>query len=842
MAEESLLEEQRENWGSRPGFVLAAIGSAVGLGNLWGFPYKVYSFGGGAFLIPYLIAMLLIGIPLLIAEFSLGHLTQRATPDAFARANRKFSFVGWWQIILSFVIITYYAVILAYCASFFGYSIQGIFAGKLPWAGEGIEGVKQAKQFFFEKYLNFNNSFELGRLQTHIVAALAITWAAMYLCIFRGVRLVGKIVMWTVPLPWLMLLILTIRGLTLDGAIQGLEYYLEPNWSKLADPTTWRWAFGQMFFSMSLAFGIMITYASFLHRKSDLNNNAAMIGLADMGTSFVAGLAVFATLGGMAFATQLAGAAVPVENVAKSGPSLAFVAFPYALAQLPHAAWFSALFFASLLLLGIDSAFSITECVLASVVDKTGWNRGKVLIGITLTGFAIGVLFCTQGGLSWLGSFDEFINGTWGITLTALLECFVLGWLFRISRLRDHANERSDWKIGRWWCWAIRLVIPVVLAALFTWSFFDGLKNPKGYAYKYEPDVQTLSLRVGTELPDRPVLTVQFVAEFNGEVEHTLRLDESDEKSLTAWRLAASTEAAEGLGQAIEPAGFKAESLRGKTLCFTTADVMPATAYAVRYRWASRAIRDPKAALPVAVDEEAQPKWMELTRLTTKSIRAGLSTGNFAGLCLMAVAPVLAIAIAALRFRRGEVKAIKVPYSDAKPRGGGIGLLAILIGLAGLAAMAVAFVQLLAVARALRAGTDVATVTPLIGTFPLALVYLFAGGAAGVIALLVGGVPVSAFERAQIKASMAPRLGAGIGILGIGVFAGLALAHAIVIAQFPIRPNVYDNELSGTSYIILACMLGLLVVGLGWCFYRALKAAGSQSQAVAQPAEKINQS
>ena len=110
---ETLLEEQRENWGSRAGFVLAAIGSAVGLGNLWGFPYKLYSYGGGAFLIPYVIAMLLIGIPLLIAEFSLGHLTQRATPDAFGRANRKFAFVGWWQIILSFVIITYYAVILA---------------------------------------------------------------------------------------------------------------------------------------------------------------------------------------------------------------------------------------------------------------------------------------------------------------------------------------------------------------------------------------------------------------------------------------------------------------------------------------------------------------------------------------------------------------------------------------------------------------------------------------------------------------------------------------------------------------------------------------------------------
>ena len=116
----------------------------------------------------------------------------------------------------------------------------------------------------------------------------------MYLCIFRGVKMVSKVVLLTVPLPWIMLLILTIRGLTLPGAARGLNFYLDPNWAELAKPETWRWAFGQMFFSMSLAFGVMITYASFLHRKSDINNNAAIIGLADIGTSFIAGIAVFA--------------------------------------------------------------------------------------------------------------------------------------------------------------------------------------------------------------------------------------------------------------------------------------------------------------------------------------------------------------------------------------------------------------------------------------------------------------------------------------------------------------------------------------------------------------------
>ena len=171
-----LLEEQRESWGTRGGFILAAIGSAVGLGNLWGFPYKLYSYGGGAFLIPYIIALFLVGIPIMILEFSIGHYTQRAAPDAFKRGHRRFEMVGWWGIILAFVIITYYPVILAYCFSFLWYSIVGIFTGgELPWAGEGIEGVENAKRFFNEVYLGKIEGPNLGSVRLNIVWPLIIT-------------------------------------------------------------------------------------------------------------------------------------------------------------------------------------------------------------------------------------------------------------------------------------------------------------------------------------------------------------------------------------------------------------------------------------------------------------------------------------------------------------------------------------------------------------------------------------------------------------------------------------------------------------------------------------------
>jgi len=478
-----LLEEQRESWGTRGGFVLAAVGSAVGLGNLWRFPYELYDHGGGAFLIPYIIAVFVIGVPMLILEFSLGHFTQRAAPDAFAHGHKRFEFVGWWSIMLGFIIISFYAVVLAWCFSFLYFSIQGIFAGgELPWAGVGLEGVKKAEDFFLKDYLGHAGSTALGPIRWHLFWPLLVTWVAMYLCIFKGVKIVGRLVLLTVPLPWLMLLVLTVRGLTLEGSMQGLAYYLNPTWSELARATTWRFAFGQAFFSLSLAFGgVMITYSSFLHRRSDLNNNAAIIGLADFATSFIAGLAVFSTLGGMAFVTAQAGHAVPIDQVVRGGAGLAFVVFPYALAQLPYSAWWGFIFFLTLVTLGIDSGFSITESILAAIVDKTGWKRRHVLPIMSLVGFAAGLVYITGGGLTWLETIGNFIDGTWGIAFLGLVECIVLGWLWRIDRLRRHANDRSDWHLGIWWDYLIRIGIPVILSALFVWSLYDDCTTKGGF-------------------------------------------------------------------------------------------------------------------------------------------------------------------------------------------------------------------------------------------------------------------------------------------------------------------------------------------------------------------------
>lgn len=470
-------------------FIMAAIGSAVGLGNLWAFPYKLYAGGGGAFLVPYFIAMLMIGLPLLIMEYAVGHWTQNSPPGAFGRILGRYRFVGWWLSVVAFVIITYYTVILGYSLVMLWDSILSIVnpARPIPWAG----GIDEAKNAFFNRMLNYEETFALSFPRPSVLIATLVSWGLIYLSLFKGVKWVSKVVLFTVPIPWIMLIILTLRGLTLDGASTGLHYYLEPDWSKLAHADTWRLAFSQVFFSLSLGFAVMICYASFLHKKSDINNNASIVALGDLATSFVAGLAVFSVIGNMAKLGDL-----PVENAVADGPGLAFAVYPYALSQLPAGSTiFAAIFFIALLTLGIDSAFSIVEAVQASINDnaKESWNRKKTLPLICMIGAVLGIIFsCGKGGLNWLGLADDLVNGPFGILSVALAETLVVGWAWKgkfLPAMRYHANERSDWVLGRWWELIVKYVAPAFLLILIGWTISDfciSFPTPEASSFQHQ--------------------------------------------------------------------------------------------------------------------------------------------------------------------------------------------------------------------------------------------------------------------------------------------------------------------------------------------------------------------
>jgi len=290
--------EPRERWGRRSSFILAALGSAVGLGNLWRFPTIAAQNGGGAFLIPYFVALFTAGIPLLIVEFGLGHMFQRSAPMACKRANKRFEWVGWWSLACGAVITFYYCVIMSWSWNYLVNSLT------VAWRPEG-KPEDYPVTFFDKEFLHVTDTGgdpgNLIGIVLPILVGLAVTWIAVYWIISKGVTRVGKVVLVTVPLPCLLLVVLFIRAITLPGATTGMDVYLVPNFAKILDAKVWLAAYGQIFFSLSIGFGALIAYASFLPRKSDICNNAFITSLGNCGTSFFAGMVVFSIIGFLAF-------------------------------------------------------------------------------------------------------------------------------------------------------------------------------------------------------------------------------------------------------------------------------------------------------------------------------------------------------------------------------------------------------------------------------------------------------------------------------------------------------------------------------------------------------------
>ncbi len=454
---------KREFWNTRFAFVMAAIGSAVGLGNVWRFPFRCYDNGGGAFLIPFFVAIFTAGIPLLILEFTVGHWARGTPPEAFSKVNKKWEWTGWLTVLMPFIVATYYVVIMAWCFSYMIYSID------LRWGS-------QAGSFFSSFLGDTGSPLVLGGISFPVILGLIAVWLCIFLILYKGVGRIGKVVALTVPIPTILLIILTIRGLTLPGAMEGISYYLTPDFSKLGDVNVWLAAYAQVFFSFSLAQGIMITYASFLKKKSDLTNNAFIVALADAGTSFLAGFTVFSVVGYLAFQH---GTGIEALGTQIGGPNLVFITYPTAISLLPFAAmFFGLIFFIALLTFGIDSAFSMIEPISASANRKWKISKAKTTGIMCFLGFFLSLIFATGGGVYLVDIVDAFI-ADFGLVTIGLLECLIFGWLYKIYRLRTHANETSEIMLGRWWDVLIKYVIPIILGILLIFSIiYNLIDNP----------------------------------------------------------------------------------------------------------------------------------------------------------------------------------------------------------------------------------------------------------------------------------------------------------------------------------------------------------------------------
>ena len=454
---------KQESFNSRNYFILAAIGSAVGLGNIWRFPYVAYSNGGGAFILPYLIALLSAGIPLLFFDYAIGHRYRGSAPLALRRLGKWTETLGWWQVMVCFVIALYYAAVVAWAGMY------TIFSFTQAWGSD-------PKTFLMQDFLHVAETPGVGfDFVPSLVIPMVVVWAVTLITIALGVNK-GLAMANTVFMPLLvvMFLILVVQSLFLPGAADGLNALFTPDWGALGNLGVWAAAFGQIFFSLSVGFGIMTTYASYLKRRTDLTGSGLVVGFANSGFELLAGIGVFAALGFMAQASGLG-----VYEVVDKGLTLAFVAFPTIISQAPLGPLMGVLFFGSLTVAGITSLLSIVEVLASAVRDKLGIPkvRATLAIGIPLAIISTALLSTTTA-LYFLDITDEFVN-KFGILAVAFACVIAVAWIVRkLPVLSRHLDRFSSFRTGKAWVVFIGAIVPVALGSMLVTEFLDKIGKP----------------------------------------------------------------------------------------------------------------------------------------------------------------------------------------------------------------------------------------------------------------------------------------------------------------------------------------------------------------------------
>ncbi|GEK79417.1 sodium-dependent transporter [Agrococcus baldri] len=454
----------RGRFSNKTVFIMAAIGSAVGLGNIWRFPYVAYEGGGGAFILPYLVALLVAGIPLLLLDYAVGHSQRGSAPLSFARLSRKLEFIGWWQVAICVVIAVYYAAILAWSSQYIGFSFTQ------AWGSD-------PEAFFFEDFLHSDSSGVTLDFVPAVLIPMVIIWVLTIVVMALGVQNgVGATSVIFIPVLLIAFGALVVQALSLPGASEGLQTLFAPNWAALLDPAVWASAFGQIFFSLSVGFGIMITYASYVGRKIDMTGSGFVVGFANSGFELLCGIGVFSALG---FLAQSSGAAV--SEVVADGIGLAFVAFPAIISEAPLGALLGVLFFTSLVLAGFTSLVSILEVVISAVRDKLELSRitGTLVVTVPLALISI-LLFSTTSGLTVLDISDYFIN-RFGILLVAMVSMLALGWgVRRVPWFAEHMGRYGSIPLRGWWVPLVMVITPLLVGFMLVLEVIAAVAEPYG--------------------------------------------------------------------------------------------------------------------------------------------------------------------------------------------------------------------------------------------------------------------------------------------------------------------------------------------------------------------------
>uniref|UniRef100_A0A4W4G2A9 Transporter n=1 Tax=Electrophorus electricus TaxID=8005 RepID=A0A4W4G2A9_ELEEL len=457
--------EPREKWANKTEFLLSMAGEIIGLGNVWRFPYLCYRNGGGVFFIPYFVFLVFCGIPIFFLETALGQYTSQGGVTAWRKICPMFEGIGVASQVIVIYLNIYYIVVLAW-ALFYLFSC---FQSPLPWTScsqewntvdchsynQSMHRPNAGWIFLYNKTDNYSdilisrhrvqrvvNEDFLGPPHYDLALCLLLAWTICYFCIWKGVKSTGKVVYFTATFPYLMLLVLFFRGVTLPGAGAGITYYLYPDISKLSKPEVWLEAGTQVLFSYAVCQGVLTALGSYNKYQNNCYKDCVALCALNSATSIFAGFAVFSVLGYMCHELDL-----PMEDIVRSGPGLAFIAYPKALSLLPGPQFWSVLFFLMILFLGLDSQFVCVESLATALTDlfpgvlRKPKRREILVLVIAVICFLLGLPLITQGGIHLFKLVDRYGPSGTNLLFIACFESIVIAWVYGADRFYDNIKD-----------------------------------------------------------------------------------------------------------------------------------------------------------------------------------------------------------------------------------------------------------------------------------------------------------------------------------------------------------------------------------------------------------------
>ncbi|KAL5258489.1 hypothetical protein ACHWQZ_G009103 [Mnemiopsis leidyi] len=472
--------EPRERWGNHIEFILASVGLAVGTGNVWRFPYLAQKNGGGAFLLPYAVMLLVEGLPLFYLELALGQRLQKGFLKIWSNIRPYMSGIGVGQIIVSFQMTAYFPMVMTWCMYYFYLS----FSDPLPWTKCEDETDMccrndSAAYMWFETNLRSSSSIEeTGEIVPAIIGCWLVGWVLTYVCLFKGIQSSGKAAYFTATFPYVVLIALFIRGVTLEGAGNGIKVLFTPDFGKLLDPIVWMDAAGQIFYSLSVGFGALILFGSYNPVKNNCSRDAAIIAFINCGTSVFAGIVVYSVLG---FREATLG--IPVTDV-QGGPGLAFIAYPTAVAQMPLPQLWAAAFFFMMVLLAIDSEFGTIEACIGPLQDYPFFQRIRreilcLIVCVILC--LLGLPMCTQSGIYVFVLWDTF-SVALPLLFIGIAECVVVAWFYDLEKFCEDIEYMTGSQPHFYWkiCW--KFISPALISIILVASLVKQCLHPAEYS------------------------------------------------------------------------------------------------------------------------------------------------------------------------------------------------------------------------------------------------------------------------------------------------------------------------------------------------------------------------